>query len=349
MRPIAVAGHLCLDLAPGLGSATDLEPGRLFSVGALTVEAGGAVANTGGALTDLGVDVAAIACIGDDELGGLLVDRLRAEGFALPRLTTVPGTTTSYSLVIEKPGIDRTFWHHTGANDHFDGSTVPVDGHDLLHLGYPSLLPALLTDDGRPLHRLLARARAAGVTTSLDLAVVDRDSPTGRLDWSAILSSALSETDIISPSLDDLTSALGIDESYSPELVDRLADRLLDAGAAVVAISAGAHGLRLRTAGAERLAAGGRALAPLAEAWGDRRVTGQPHRIDRPLTTNGAGDASTAGLLYAIAYGTTAEHAVALSAACSAAVIRGERPTPAAIGRLDPTLRPLVERGDRED
>lgn len=349
MGRIAVAGHLCLDLTPRIGQGTDLSPGRLFEVGALRVDLGGSVANTGFALADLGARVTPFACIGDDELGSLLLARLRGEGMTATSLTSISGASTSYSLVIEKPGIDRTFWHHTGANAHFDGSTVNVEGFELLHLGYPPLLPALVKDTGRPLRDLLGRARDAGTTTSLDLAVIDPASATGVLDWAAILERVLPETDIISPSLDDLTSALGIDEPYSPQLVDRLAERLLDAGAAVVAISAGVHGLSMRTAGADRLRSGGRALAPLATSWANLQLSGTAHRIDRPVTTNGAGDASTAGLLYALASGAPAIHAVALATACSAAVIRGERPTPGAIARLDPTLRELVAPAAREE
>lgn len=334
MHSIAVAGHLCLDIAPRLAATARLEPGQLIEVGPLSISLGGSVANTGGALAHLGANVTPFANVGDDELGQLLLSKLDAEGFAAPRLAVSRDKATSYSLVIEKPGVDRTFWHHTGANDEFDGTDVTLDGYDLLHVGYPTLLPGTLAETGRPLHDLLARARAAGLTTSLDLAVVDRSSRIGALDWNAILTRAFSECDVASPSLDDLTSALHIDEPYSPELVDRLADRMLGDGVAVVAISAGAHGLRLRTGSAERLRAGGGVLAPLAEEWADRSLTVAPLWVEDPVTTNGAGDASTAGLLFALTRGAGPEQATALAAASSAAVISGEHPTPDVISRL---------------
>ncbi len=74
----------------------------------------------------------------------------------------VRGSATSYSVVVQPPGADRVFWHHTGANATYDGAGLDVSGLDLLHLGYPALLPALLTDGGAPLAALLGRARAAG-------------------------------------------------------------------------------------------------------------------------------------------------------------------------------------------
>jgi sugar/nucleoside kinase (ribokinase family) len=48
--------------------------------------------------------------------------------------------------------------------------------------------------------------------------------------------------------------------------------------------------------------------------------------VKAPVTTNGAGDASTAGLLYGIAVGAGAEGTARLAAACSAALVSG-RPT----------------------
>jgi sugar/nucleoside kinase (ribokinase family) len=338
VHSIAVGGHLCLDVTPLSAGKARIQPGSLFAVGPLSVTLGGSVANTGGALTSLGARVVPYATVGDDELGELLLSKLAAEGFENPQLAISPGLSTSYSLVIEHSGTDRTFWHHTGANADFDGSAVDTAGHSMVHIGYPPLLPGILGNNGRTLHDLFARARSAGVTTSVDLAVVDRNSELGALDWDSILSSIFAQTDIATPSFDDLTSAYGIDEPYSPELVDRLAQQMLGEGVAVVMISAGQHGLRLATASAERLRAGGAVLAPLAETWAERSLTVSPLTVENPVTTTGAGDASTAGLLFGLTQGATPEQSTALAVACSAAVISGARPTPEHVSSLDPTL-----------
>src|SRR5205823_1161954 len=107
-------------------------------------------------------------------------------------------------LVLEPPGIDRSFWHHVGANAECDGTAFELTGVELLHVGYPSLLPAMTADGGEPLVALFARARAAGITTSLDLAVVDPASPAARLDWSALLRRVLPLVDVLSPSVADV-------------------------------------------------------------------------------------------------------------------------------------------------
>ncbi len=303
MQSIAVAGHLCLDLAPPLERRSRVAARASHRGRTAGHEPGWMRCQHGRRACGLGGGCRPFASIGDDELGALLIAKLEADGFAKGDLSISPGSTTSYSLVIESPGTDRTFWHHTGANDDFDGARVDVLGRDIVHVGYPPLLPGMLADDGRPLHELLARARAAGATTSLDLAVVDPDSPAGARDWSTILRRAFAECDVASPSLDDLTSALRIEEPYSLALIDRLADQMLADGVAVVAISAGRHGLHLRTGSADRLRSAGAALAPLAASWADRSLTLQPTWIDNPVTTNGAGDASTAGLLFGMLRG----------------------------------------------
>ena len=339
VHTIAVAGHICVDLTPELSAAVELAPGHLFEVGPLSFRVGGCVANTARALGDLGAAVHADGLIGDDELGRYITRAVTEMPGVIARLATHPGRPTSYSLVLERPGSDRTFWHHTGVNDDFDGRTVDLDV-DLLHLGYPSLLPRLLENGAVPLVDLLTRARQAGLTTSVDLAVVDPDSAVGALDWSRILQRVLPLVDVISPSMDDLVSALRLPDSGSPELVQVWADRLVEWGAGVAAISAGAAGLRLRAGSAQRLAQGGRVLAPLAQRWADAAVWRRPRPVES-VTTNGAGDACTAGLLFALTRGADPELAAQLAIEVAGEVVSGHRPSPDRMVALIPAARPV--------
>src|SRR5918994_3511345 len=179
MRTVVVAGHVCVDLIPEVPAGGATEPGELLEVGPL-------------------------ADAGDDELGAALVQLLRARGMRTDQVRLRGGRSTSYSLVFEGEGRDRSFWHHVGANAEWDGTAVDLTGARLLHVGYPSLLPALIADGGRPLEALLARARAAGITTSLDLAVIDPASAAAREDWPALLGRVLPLVDVLSPSVDDV-------------------------------------------------------------------------------------------------------------------------------------------------
>lgn len=356
IRPIAVAGHICLDLSPSLGLAdpttpaqasrlSDLwEPGALASIGPLGMRLGGAVANTGRALIDLGAPVTAITTVGEDALGSIVRSLVAEEGFQDPRIVVCGDHATSYSVILEAPGVDRAILHHTGANGAFDGAGIDSVDADILHLGYPSLLPALSAGGGEPLISLLERARDRDMTTSVDLAVIDRTTADDTHDWNRILTATAAVIDVLSPSLDDLTSAIGIEATYSPSLVDDLAQRFLEAGVGVVAISAGAHGIAVRTGNQARLRRGGAALRPLADRWANASIDVPAFPVSHRVTTNGAGDASTAGLLFALAAGWAPADAVMLAASSAACIIGGQRPTPNAVAGTTPALAPLFMR-----
>jgi sugar/nucleoside kinase (ribokinase family) len=348
MGEIVVAGHICVDLSPRLGASARIDPGALIDTGPLRISLGGCVANTGLALADLGSDVRLHATVGDDELGAIVASRIAAQPRLHPALEVTDRAATSYSVVVEPEGLDRTFWHHTGANEVFTGEHLAVGGADLVHLGYPPLLPGIVADGGAPLAALLERVRRHGATTSMDLAVVDPSSTVGALDWEAILRRTLPLTDVVSPSVDDLRSALGTsllpaDTAPSPRAqAAAFAELLLAWGAGVVAISAGEDGLVVRAAGAERLRQAGRMLGPLAEAWADAALLAPPIPAPAFVSTNGAGDASTAGLLFAMSRGAGPEAAADAAGASAAAVIAGLRPTADEVVRLRPSLRPLL-------
>lgn len=322
---VLVAGHVCLDLIPASDRPLHPRPGSLTAVGRLGMRVGGCVGNTGLALAGLGVGVEAIATIGEDALGDIVLADLTAGGLDVGGIRRTPTAATSYSVVLEAPGQDRAFLHHTGANDVFAARDVRSARAPIVHVGYPPLLPALLADGGRDLADALGEVRASGSVTSLDLAVVDRASAAGAADWNAILTIVLAETDVVSPSWDDLCSAWGVAPEWSRETVEGFAARLLDLGAAVVAITSGERGTLLATAGASRLAAAGALLAQDAEAWADRMLWAVPAPVEQLVTTTGAGDASTAGLLAGIVRRLGPEESLALAGAAARAVLTGAR------------------------
>jgi sugar/nucleoside kinase (ribokinase family) len=190
-----------------------------------------------------------------------------------------------------------------GANAGFDGSGIDPAGAALLHLGYPSLLPALLDGGGAGLVALLRRARAAGLTTSLDLAVLDPASPAAREDWPALLRRVLPHVDVLTPSVDDVRSLLDPAARAEPGDMRRVARLLVGLGAAVVMLTGGAAGAQLCTGGAARLAEAGALLAGDAgRRWSDHESFA-PVRPVAVRTTVGSGDAATAGLLYGLLAG----------------------------------------------
>jgi sugar/nucleoside kinase (ribokinase family) len=323
---IVVAGQTCLDLVPTLPEPPAIDPGALVAVGGLDLRLGGCVANTGTALADLGAEVRLAADVGDDDLGAVLVRLARARFGEGARINVAAGLRTSYSIVIEPPGRDRTFWHHAGASRAFDGTTVDLAGADGLHVGYPPLLPALVADGAAPLRALLHRARGQGALTSVDLVVVDPGLETATVDWAGILGRVAPALDVLSPSADDLAS-MGLCRAHpSADEVGAVAGRLVEAGVAVVAVSSGAGGLVVRSGGRDRLA-GTERLARLAEDWADRElrvaVSAGPVR-----TTLAAGDAASAGLLFGLLAGLPLDRAAALSMAVAGRRVTGVDPLP---------------------
>lgn len=301
MFNIVVAGHVCADLTPRLPLGVGMIPGHLYDVGGLEINPGGCIVNVGRVLHGLDASPRLSGVVGDDDLGEIVIRNMDAVGLDTSDISRTDAIGTSYSIVIEPAGMNRSFWHHTGANNTFTGAQVDLEGSDLLHVGYPPLVPGLVTGGGAPLLELLRRARAADITTSLDLAVVDQNSAIGQLDWHGILGAALAEVDVFSPSIDDLTSALETGPVSTREELLALADDMLESGVAVVLLSAGEDGLLIRTAGAERLARGGRVLQQLADDWADATVWEPARQIERVTTTNGAGDSASAALLYGLA------------------------------------------------
>jgi sugar/nucleoside kinase (ribokinase family) len=330
---VLVAGHLCIDITPELTSVPELVPGQLYEIGPAQTTLGGSVANTGLTLAAAGIPTRVCSRVGNDPLGEIARHLLAEQGFGLEGILTTAGATTSYSIVLQSPGRDRTFWHHLGANAAFMGREVDLDGVDILHLGYPPLLPALLTDDAAPLLNLLKEARSRQITTSLDLAVVDPRSGAAAVDWRKIFARIMPYVDIATPSIDDLTSALAIARTPDDDLVEECAHRLVEDGCAVVVVSAGARGAYAVSAGADRLAAAGPALSSVRSAWrstADWIPAAPPRRV---VSTTGAGDAATAGLLYGLAQGTGIRRATRLASRFAAANIEGRRPSPEEAGR----------------
>lgn len=294
MSSIQVVGHVCVDLTPTLSTGV-AAPGELVGVGPMGISIGGTVGNCGRALAELGMDVSLSASVGDDELGAMCLRMLQKRYGNAVELTVVPGQATSYSVVVSPQGVDRSFWHHTGANDQFLGECA-VTACQVLHYGYPSLTPAMCANDGALIVRLFERAHMKGVATSLDLAFLADNSPLRSLDWEALFRNVLPETDVFCPSWDDLASCLLLPNDADPDVVMLVADRFLTWGAAVVLITLGEKGSLMRVAAADRLSALAACGSDLAE-WAGTSLRMEPESVADVATTNGAGDTYKAAFL----------------------------------------------------
>ena len=344
MADAIVAGHLCLDLIPqftshaGDGMGDYVAPGRLTEVGAMTLSTGGAVSNTGINLGRLDVDTQLMGKIGDDLFGRAILDIVRGYDPALAAgMVVVPGESSSYTVVINPPGVDRAFLHCPGANDTFGADDVRYDllaQARLFHLGYPPLLRRLYLDDGRELAEMFQRAKGVGATTSLDLAMPDPAGPSGQVDWRAVLRNALPFVDLFVPSIEELwfmldragfeaaerrVGAAGMLEALPAELVRALAEQALEWGARVVLLKLGTRGLYLRAAAA--LGELGRGAPGSLKQWQGQELWARPYRPRTVASTVGAGDAAIAGFLAAWLHGCAPSESLNVAAAAGASCV----------------------------
>jgi sugar/nucleoside kinase (ribokinase family) len=116
----------------------------------------------------------AIGLVGDDASGRLIRDDCRAHHIDTAQLAVTSSAATSYTDVMTAKSTGRrTFFHQRGANallapEHFDFLHTRARR---FHLGYALLLDTLDAPgaDGAPrLAEVFAKARAAGLATSLD-------------------------------------------------------------------------------------------------------------------------------------------------------------------------------------
>ncbi len=362
-----VAGHICLDIIPNfvhhenvpLGEL--LRPGHLVEVGPVTLSTGGAVSNTGLALHKLGIHTRLMGKIGDDLLGRVVAEIVERHGTGLSQGMVIdPDTSTSYTIILNPPGIDRTFLHSPAANHAFGASTVDyeaVNDARLFHFGYPPLMRRMYADGGAELMAMFRKVKALGVTTSLDMALPDPAAPSGQVDWRSILAQLLPYVDVFLPSLTEILFMLrpqayqdliarggesAIWDSNAHSLVSSVGHELSEMGARVVGLKLGDHGLYVRTADRDALATMGRAAPSDLDKWSEAEIWIPCFQVNVAGTT-GAGDATVAGFLAALLRGLSLDTCATMAVAVGACNVEA----PDALGGLRPWDETFarVERG----
>ena len=311
-RKVISAGHICLDITPVFpGGHTYSEagellaPGKLIQLAGTTTYTGGSVGNSGLALKVLGADVTLLGKVGDDAFGSAvksITGKYGAFG-----LITDPAVSTSYTIVLAIPGIDRIFVIDTGANDTFSGSDIPEEALEdvcLFHYGYPPVMKKFYSDEGQELSGMYRRMKDHGIATSLDMSYIDPDSPAGKANWRAILEKTLPYTDLFLPSYEDICGIFG--EPDPDAVMDKIssalsmAEEMIDMGAAVVMVKCGTQGICYRTADRSRIEKIGPRLAIDADAWADQSGIQKSFKAPRVLSATAAGDAAIAAFLKAV-------------------------------------------------
>ena len=325
---VVVAGHICLDIIPEFPETGQLEamltPGKLTQVGRSVLATGGTVSNAGLSLHRLGEATRLMGKVGDDLFGRAILDILAERDEALAEgMIVAAGESTSYTVILSPPGVDRMFLHCPGANDTYRAADIDYDalaGARLFHFGYPPLMHHMYADGGVELAGLLAKVKGRGLTVSLDMAQPDATSPAGQADWRALLERVLPSVDVFLPSIEEITFMIdrerfdrieaGASGNFLSQvdgaMLSELSQTLLDFGAAVVVLKLGDQGLYVRTTSdAARLAAAGPCFADAGTDWLGRELLA-PCFAANVVGTTGAGDATIAGFLAGLLHGLSA-------------------------------------------
>lgn len=146
-------------------------PGRLRHAASLSLSIGGAESNVAIGLVRLGIPASWISVLGDDELGELVLHRLRAEGVDTSGVRRIADRATGLYLREEVAGRLRVYYYRSGSAaatlspNAFDPSML--QGAAFLHL--TGITGALSQECAEFLPWAATTARDAGVRVSYDV------------------------------------------------------------------------------------------------------------------------------------------------------------------------------------
>jgi sugar/nucleoside kinase (ribokinase family) len=289
------------DVVPEFGQAE-----KLIEEARLTIGSSSAIMACGAAR--LGLKVAFVGLVGDDEFGHFMLDSMQERGVDTSACIINQSFATGISVILSQPE-DRAILTYLGTipllqKEQIDESMIQQARH--LHLGSYFLLDAIRPD----LPALFSRARENGVTTSLDT----NWDPSGRWD----LADMLLHVDVFFPNENEVLHISG-EKHFEPAL-DVLAKRV-----PTLAVKLGAEGGLVRQ--------------------GDKTITAPALAVNVADTT-GAGDSFDAGFLYGYLNEYTLEESLALACACGSLSTRSAGGTTAQ-PTLDEAQRAMLRQSER--
>lgn len=171
---IAVAGNIITDIVKSI----DLYPkmGMLSFVTDITYAVGGCVPNTAINLAkiDQTIPIYALGKVGSDDNGRFVISQLMKNGIVVDGISYSSDNPSSSCDVMSVPAGERTFFHNKGANAEFSPEDIDIDSLSckMLHIGYVLLLDAFdkpHKEYGTVMAEFLHRVQKAGIQTSIDV------------------------------------------------------------------------------------------------------------------------------------------------------------------------------------
>ena len=296
---VLAAGDLNVDLL--LSGCPAPEPGKERLARGMNYTLGGSAAIFACNLAALGARVCFAAKVGRDAPGEFCLEQLRARGVDVSGVRLSDEHRTGISVILAVEGqAQKAILTYRGAMERLEEADIPDEllrraRH--LHVAAFYLLPALQPGCAR----LFERARASGLTTSLDT----NDDPDER--WNSNLLEVLKFTDIFFPNRREALSIAGESD------LCRAARKLARFGLARIGLAGCA-----RTVAAKADADG----AVLAGA-----VSGSPLELRVPranvefVEATGAGDSFDAGFLFRYLGGAPPQDCLRFANACGALAV----------------------------
>ncbi len=279
---IVVADHVCapIDRFP--------DAGQLITTSHLELTVGGCASNTATDLSRVGVRSSLVGLVGDDPLGRFVRATLEEAGVDCTHLKETSTSETSGTLIVNIRGEDRRFIHAVGASREFRGTEVEDEllrSSRVLYLGGYGLTEALSPEN---VAALFSRARAAGVTTVLDVVLP------GPADVDELLRPVLPLTDVFLPNDSEAALLTGLSDPLEQ------ARFFQDAGAGTVGITCGSEGVVLVSA--------------------DVSLRSGVYKVDI-VDGTGSGDAFVAGYIYGLLREADVEQCLRYGAALGASCV----------------------------
>ncbi|HEY3733646.1 MAG TPA: carbohydrate kinase family protein [Streptosporangiaceae bacterium] len=255
---------------------------------------GGSAAITAVAAARLGLRVALVAAVGDDPAGNFMLSQLAAECVDVTAVAVRASLPTGMTVALSR-GEDRAILTATGAVASLTAQDIPeglIAGARHLHVSSYFLIAESL---GPGLAALLAQARAAGVTTSIDTNWDPAETWGGDQ-----LRAVLAQADLLLPNEAEAIRITGEDT--------------LKAAVATMTDPAGT----MTASGSRLVVKRGSRGALCVESEGARRHSVRLPPVT-PVDTTGAGDCFNAGLITGLLRGLDLPQAAALGCAVGAA------------------------------
>jgi len=225
MAGVLCSGSIVLDIL--VRPADQIVWGGTALVESVEQHLGGNGANTAYTLGKLGIPARLAGMVGRDAFGDFALHVLRSADVDVAAVQR-SNVSTATTVALVKSAGERAFLHHFGSSADvcFDMTADLMRGMSHYHLGSPFGIPRLRFE----WPRLLAAARAAGLTTSLDTHWDAR----GR--WLEDLAPCLPHTDILFVNEDEARMLTGTADTAAA------AARLRACGAEIVVVKLGAKG-----------------------------------------------------------------------------------------------------------